>query len=127
MFGFRFGPYLCQPVIAGLGEDDKPFICTMDSIGAKYARLLSFVASLFRSFPCSVPFSLVSLVCVILFTCIDISMEHLFLLELCLMIHKRVGNVHDSSCCLLFLSVSFVLAVSGMSFPLLLHFVCFLI
>ncbi|KAL0699822.1 hypothetical protein Bca4012_055944 [Brassica carinata] len=31
----RFGPYLCQPVIAGLGEDDKPFICTMDSIGAK--------------------------------------------------------------------------------------------
>ncbi|WZZ33925.1 hypothetical protein YC2023_017326 [Brassica napus] len=30
----RFGPYLCQPVIAGLGEDDKPFICTMDSIGA---------------------------------------------------------------------------------------------
>ncbi|KAJ0433680.1 putative proteasome endopeptidase complex [Helianthus annuus] len=32
----RFGPYFCQPVIAGLGEDDKPFICTMDSIGAKY-------------------------------------------------------------------------------------------
>ncbi|CAN7123472.1 unnamed protein product [Brassica rapa subsp. narinosa] len=31
----RFGPYLCQPVIAGFGEDDKPFICTMDSIGAK--------------------------------------------------------------------------------------------
>ncbi|KAJ0505880.1 putative proteasome endopeptidase complex [Helianthus annuus] len=31
----RFGPYFCQPVIAGLGEDDKPFICTMDSIGAK--------------------------------------------------------------------------------------------
>ncbi|KAK4373497.1 hypothetical protein RND71_008881 [Anisodus tanguticus] len=31
----RFGPYLCQPVIAGLGDDDKPFICTMDSIGAK--------------------------------------------------------------------------------------------
>ncbi|KAL0698044.1 hypothetical protein Bca4012_054166 [Brassica carinata] len=34
----RFGPYLCQPVIAGLGEDDKPFICTMDSIGAKMLR-----------------------------------------------------------------------------------------
>lgn len=33
---FRFGPYFCQPVIAGLGDDDKPFICTMDSIGAKY-------------------------------------------------------------------------------------------
>ncbi|KAM0058639.1 putative proteasome endopeptidase complex [Helianthus debilis subsp. tardiflorus] len=30
-----FGPYFCQPVIAGLGEDDKPFICTMDSIGVK--------------------------------------------------------------------------------------------
>ncbi|KAG5250844.1 Proteasome beta type 2 family protein [Salix suchowensis] len=30
-----FGPYFCQPVIAGLGDDDKPFICTMDSIGAK--------------------------------------------------------------------------------------------
>ncbi|KAJ6306959.1 hypothetical protein OIU78_022127 [Salix suchowensis] len=26
----RFGPYFCQPVIAGLGNDDKPFICTMD-------------------------------------------------------------------------------------------------
>lgn len=32
---FRFGPYFCQPVIAGLGDDDKPFICTMDAIGAK--------------------------------------------------------------------------------------------
>ncbi|KAK1293260.1 Proteasome subunit beta type-3 [Acorus calamus] len=31
----RFGPYFCQPVIAGLGEKDEPFICTMDSIGAK--------------------------------------------------------------------------------------------
>ncbi|GJR23812.1 RNA-directed DNA polymerase, eukaryota, reverse transcriptase zinc-binding domain protein [Tanacetum coccineum] len=30
----RFGPYFCQHVIAGLGDDDKPFICTMDSIGA---------------------------------------------------------------------------------------------
>jgi 20S proteasome subunit beta 3 len=35
LFLFRFGPYLTQPVIAGLGDDDKPFICTMDSIGAK--------------------------------------------------------------------------------------------
>ncbi|TQD69150.1 hypothetical protein C1H46_045317 [Malus baccata] len=31
----RFGPYFTQPVIAGLGDEDKPFICTMDSIGAK--------------------------------------------------------------------------------------------
>ncbi|XP_058189711.1 proteasome subunit beta type-3-A-like [Rhododendron vialii] len=31
----RFGPYFCQPVIAGLGDENKPFICTMDSIGAK--------------------------------------------------------------------------------------------
>ncbi|KAG5544460.1 hypothetical protein RHGRI_017025 [Rhododendron griersonianum] len=31
----KFGPYFCQPVIAGLGDEDKPFICTMDSIGAK--------------------------------------------------------------------------------------------
>ncbi|KAL3014481.1 hypothetical protein AAZX31_06G108700 [Glycine max] len=31
----RFTPYFCQPVIAGLGDDDKPFICTMDAIGAK--------------------------------------------------------------------------------------------
>nr|GEZ51068.1 proteasome subunit beta type-3-A [Tanacetum cinerariifolium] len=31
----RFGPYFFQPVIAGLGDDDKPFICTMDSTGAK--------------------------------------------------------------------------------------------
>jgi len=32
---FRFGPYFCQPVIAGLGDDDQPFICTMDCLGAK--------------------------------------------------------------------------------------------
>ncbi|KAE8792172.1 Proteasome subunit beta type-3 [Hordeum vulgare] len=31
----RFGPYFCQPIIAGLGQDDEPFICTMDCIGAK--------------------------------------------------------------------------------------------
>ncbi|KAE8714699.1 Proteasome subunit beta type-3 [Hibiscus syriacus] len=29
----RFGSYYCQPVIAGLGDEDKPFICTMDSSG----------------------------------------------------------------------------------------------
>ncbi|GMP79478.1 hypothetical protein CsSME_00035003 [Camellia sinensis var. sinensis] len=32
----RFGPYFCQPVIGGLGDENKPFICTMDSIGAKF-------------------------------------------------------------------------------------------
>ncbi|OEL26605.1 Proteasome subunit beta type-3 [Dichanthelium oligosanthes] len=31
----RFGPYFCQPVIAGLGDNNEPFICTMDCIGAK--------------------------------------------------------------------------------------------
>ncbi|KAG6498195.1 hypothetical protein ZIOFF_046107 [Zingiber officinale] len=31
----RFGPYFCQPVIAGLDDDDVPFICTMDCLGAK--------------------------------------------------------------------------------------------
>ncbi|KAJ3679170.1 hypothetical protein LUZ60_017181 [Juncus effusus] len=31
----RFGPYFCQPVIAGLGDNDEPFICTMDCLGAK--------------------------------------------------------------------------------------------
>ncbi|KAJ4798969.1 Proteasome subunit beta type [Rhynchospora pubera] len=31
----RFGPFFCQPVIAGLGDNDEPFICTMDCLGAK--------------------------------------------------------------------------------------------
>jgi 20S proteasome subunit beta 3 len=31
----RFGPYFCEPIIAGLGEDGTPFICTTDLIGAK--------------------------------------------------------------------------------------------
>ncbi|KAG2656497.1 hypothetical protein PVAP13_1KG089800 [Panicum virgatum] len=31
----RFGPYFCQPVIAGLGDNNEPFICTMDCLGAK--------------------------------------------------------------------------------------------
>eukprot|EP00249_Psilotum_nudum_P010959 c22877_g1_i1 orf=201-989(+) len=31
----RFGPYFCQPIIAGLNEDGTPFICAMDSLGAK--------------------------------------------------------------------------------------------
>ncbi|OBZ83109.1 putative proteasome subunit beta type-3 [Choanephora cucurbitarum] len=29
----RFGPYFVEPVIAGLGKDNKPFICAMDLIG----------------------------------------------------------------------------------------------
>lgn len=37
---YRFGPYFCQPVIAGLGDNDEPFICTMDCIGAKYVSLI---------------------------------------------------------------------------------------
>jgi hypothetical protein len=32
----RFGPYFCEPIIAGLSEDNVPFICTTDLIGAKY-------------------------------------------------------------------------------------------
>ncbi|KAH0968985.1 hypothetical protein GBA52_029156 [Prunus armeniaca] len=42
--GSRLGPYFCQPVIAGLGDEDKPFICTMDSIGAN-APLLQLSAT----------------------------------------------------------------------------------
>ncbi|KAL6766565.1 hypothetical protein ACKKBG_A36545 [Auxenochlorella protothecoides x Auxenochlorella symbiontica] len=30
----RFGPYFCQPVIAGLEPDGTPYLCGMDSIGA---------------------------------------------------------------------------------------------
>eukprot|EP01006_Ploeotia_vitrea_P012396 TRINITY_DN32863_c0_g1_i1.p1 TRINITY_DN32863_c0_g1~~TRINITY_DN32863_c0_g1_i1.p1 ORF type:complete len:213 (-),score=98.03 TRINITY_DN32863_c0_g1_i1:53-667(-) len=30
----RFGPYFVEPVIAGLGDKNKPFICAMDLIGA---------------------------------------------------------------------------------------------
>lgn len=33
----RFGPYYCEPVIAGLKEDGKPFITGMDLIGAMCA------------------------------------------------------------------------------------------
>jgi 20S proteasome subunit beta 3 len=31
----RFGPYFCEPVIAGLDENGKPFLSTMDLIGAQ--------------------------------------------------------------------------------------------
>lgn len=30
----RFGPYFAEPVIAGLDEDNKPFVCATDLIGA---------------------------------------------------------------------------------------------
>merc|ERR1712070_1177426 len=31
----RFGPWFCEPVIVGLeGEENKPFLCSMDLIGA---------------------------------------------------------------------------------------------
>lgn len=29
----RFGPYFCEPVVAGLEDDGKPFICAMDLLG----------------------------------------------------------------------------------------------
>ena len=29
----RFGPYFIEPCIAGLDQDGKPFICSMDLIG----------------------------------------------------------------------------------------------
>lgn len=31
----RFGPYFCEPVIAGLGEENKPYLCGMDLLGAQ--------------------------------------------------------------------------------------------
>lgn len=30
----RFGPYFCEPVVAGLDENNKPFLSAMDLIGA---------------------------------------------------------------------------------------------
>jgi 20S proteasome subunit beta 3 len=30
----RFGPWLCEPVVAGLDKDKKPFMCAFDFIGA---------------------------------------------------------------------------------------------
>eukprot|EP01100_Stratorugosa_tubuloviscum_P014949 TRINITY_DN8299_c0_g1_i1.p1 TRINITY_DN8299_c0_g1~~TRINITY_DN8299_c0_g1_i1.p1 ORF type:complete len:205 (+),score=78.20 TRINITY_DN8299_c0_g1_i1:83-697(+) len=30
----RFGPYFTEPVIAGLNENNEPFLCSMDLIGA---------------------------------------------------------------------------------------------
>ena len=31
----RFGPYFCEPVIAGLCEGGKPYLCGMDLLGAQ--------------------------------------------------------------------------------------------
>jgi hypothetical protein len=39
----RFGPYFCEPIIAGLNEDGTPFICTTDLIGAKYENSCYFL------------------------------------------------------------------------------------
>ena len=30
----RFGPWFCEPVVAGLTSDNKPFLSGMDLIGA---------------------------------------------------------------------------------------------
>eukprot|EP00906_Rhabdomonas_costata_P014462 RCo020791 len=40
----RFGPYFTEPVIAGIGEDDEPFVSGMDLIGAE-TRPGNFVVS----------------------------------------------------------------------------------
>jgi 20S proteasome subunit beta 3 len=34
LYGKRFGPYFSEPVIAGLDDDGKPFLCCMDLLGA---------------------------------------------------------------------------------------------
>lgn len=34
LYGKRFGPYFSEPVIAGLDKDNKPFLCSMDLLGA---------------------------------------------------------------------------------------------
>ena len=40
----RFGPYYCEPVIAGLAEDGTPYINAMDLLGAE-AKADDFVVS----------------------------------------------------------------------------------
>jgi 20S proteasome subunit beta 3 len=34
LYGKRFGPYFCEPVVAGLDEENKPFIGATDFFGA---------------------------------------------------------------------------------------------
>jgi 20S proteasome subunit beta 3 len=31
---FRFGPWFCEPVVAGLDENNSPYLASMDLIGA---------------------------------------------------------------------------------------------
>lgn len=33
LYSKRFAPYFCEPVIAGLDKDNKPFICSADLLG----------------------------------------------------------------------------------------------
>lgn len=33
LYGKRFGPYFCEPVIAGLDKDNKPYLCCLDLLG----------------------------------------------------------------------------------------------
>jgi len=35
LYESRFGPYFSEPVIAGLGEGNKPYLCGMDLLGAQ--------------------------------------------------------------------------------------------
>ena len=35
LYSKRFGPYFCEPVIAGLQDDGTPFLTGMDSLGAQ--------------------------------------------------------------------------------------------
>lgn len=35
MYEKRFGPYFVEPVIAGLTEDNKPFLSSMDCLGCE--------------------------------------------------------------------------------------------
>lgn len=35
LYESRFGPFFSEPVIAGLGPDNKPFLCGMDLLGAQ--------------------------------------------------------------------------------------------
>ncbi|KAL0755302.1 hypothetical protein Bca101_092970 [Brassica carinata] len=86
----RFGPYLCQPVIAGLGEDDKPFICTMDSIGAKYAHLL-FLSCL----SVSLSFSLVALVFAV-FEFFSLTLAFCLLLDMAYMLITEAEELFET-------------------------------
>eukprot|EP00401_Gymnodinium_catenatum_P054845 CAMPEP_0117538476 /NCGR_PEP_ID=MMETSP0784-20121206/42498_1 /TAXON_ID=39447 /ORGANISM="" /LENGTH=202 /DNA_ID=CAMNT_0005335091 /DNA_START=115 /DNA_END=723 /DNA_ORIENTATION=+ len=40
----RFGPWFCEPVVAGLDTDKKPFLCAFDFIGAM-SKAQDFVVS----------------------------------------------------------------------------------